>query len=108
MRQRSLRQLPAAHARRADGSDWADTGGAEEWGFNHNAVLQGDMEEYLDDDSVAGFGFEWVGSALAILVILSFLKVMWYLLVVCWTLLATAFQYSVLAIALMVAVLAFG
>ena len=67
-------------------------------------MKQGDLGEYLGDDSLAAVGYEWVGSALALAVVASFLKILWYLLIVCVTLLATALQYSVVAVALVVVV----
>ena len=89
-------------------ADWALSESDDEWAWDHEAAFEDSLDDYLSDDSVASYGYEWVGGALAVAVIASFLKVLLYLAIVCWTLLATAFQYSVVAIALVAVIVFFG
>lgn len=76
--------------------------------MRNKPVLEEDMGEYFSDDSTASQAYEWVGGALALAVIASFFKVMWYLAIVCYSLVTTALQYSVVAVALVTAVIFFG
>eukprot|EP01025_Chloroclados_australasicus_P009967 TRINITY_DN13873_c2_g1_i2.p1 TRINITY_DN13873_c2_g1~~TRINITY_DN13873_c2_g1_i2.p1 ORF type:complete len:144 (+),score=16.33 TRINITY_DN13873_c2_g1_i2:137-568(+) len=80
-------------------SDWVTE---DEWG--RKPTLEDTLDDYLDGDSSMSYGFELIGGALALAALASFAKVLWYLLLVCYTLLATAFQYSVVALALVAVV----
>lgn len=66
-----------------------------------------DADEYFQDDH-ASSGYELVATALAVAALAALLKVLWYLALVCYTLVATALQYSVVAIALIVVVVILG
>jgi hypothetical protein len=87
---------------------WADQPNDDDWAYRHEPFPEEDLAGYLDDDGLASYGYEWVGGALALAVAASFLKVLWYLAIVCYTLLATAFQYSVVAFALVAVVIFVG
>lgn len=77
----------------------------DDWGLSED-VLE-DVDPYFQDD-LSSSGYELVATALAVAAIASLLKVLWYLAVVCYTLVATALQYSVVAIALIFVVVILG
>lgn len=80
----------------------------DDWGASLQPTAEEELGGYLDDDSPAAYGYEVVGGALAFAVVAAALKVLWYLAVVCYTLLATALQYSVVALALVMVVIFVG
>jgi hypothetical protein len=86
-------------------SSWDDE---DDWGLRHEPTIEDDLGDYFSDNSPASQGYELVGGALAIAVIASFCKVLWYLGIVCYSLVATALQYSVVAVALVTVVIFFG
>jgi len=77
----------------------------DDWGISED--IQEDSDTYFQDDFSSN-GYEIVATALAVAAAAAFLKVMWYLALVCYTLVATALQYSVVAIALIVVVVILG
>ena len=86
-------------------SDWDRE---DDWGASSQPSAEEEVGDYLDGDSAGAYGYEVVGGALAFAVVVSSLKVLWYLGVVCYALLATALQYSVIALALVMVVIFFG
>lgn len=87
-----------------------DSGGGVEdnWGSLPSPTHEEQLEEYFDEESTASYGYELVGGALALALVASFLKVLWYLAIVCYTLVATALQYSIVAVTLVAIVVFLG
>lgn len=77
----------------------------DEWGLSED--FPEDADAYFQDD-FSSSGYELVATALALAAVAALLKVLWYLALVCYTLVATALQYSVVAIALILVVVILG
>jgi hypothetical protein len=83
-----------AEAWRQNGDEWCDT-------------EEDDANEYFDN-SFSSAGYEAAATALTLAAGAALLKLLWYLAIVCWALVSTAFQYSVVAIALIIVVVFLG
>lgn len=82
--------------------EWRE--GADEWG---EYADEEDASEYFDT-SFSSTGYEAAATALTLAAGAALLKLLWYLAIVCWAMVITAFQYSVVAIALIVLVVFLG
>lgn len=82
---------------------WKD-GADDEWGED---AEEDDVNEYFES-SFSSTGYEAAATALTLAAGAALLKLLWYLAIVCWAMVTTAFQYSVVAIALIVVVVFLG
>lgn len=78
--------------------------GADEWGED---AEEDDANENFDN-SFSSSGYEAAATALALATVAALLKLLWYLAIVCCSMVITAFQYSVVAVALIVVVVFLG
>lgn len=99
---RRVRHVPVLCSSHQHNSLWNRE---DEWGISDD--VQEDADAYFQDN-FASNGYELVATAVAVAAVAALLKVMWFLAVVCYTLVATALQYSVVAIALIVVVVILG
>ena len=89
--------------RRGLAGAWKD-GADDEWGED---AEEDDVNEYFEN-SFSSAGYEAAATALTLAAGAALLKLLWYLAIVCWAMVTTAFQYSVVAIALIVVVVFLG
>lgn len=76
----------------------------DDWGED---VEEEDANEYFDD-SFSSTGYEFLATAVALAAGAALLKLLWYLAIACWAMVITAFQYSFVAVALIVVVVFLG
>jgi hypothetical protein len=86
----------------------ASWGVDDDWGSCPGTTHEEHLDKYFDEESTASYGYELVGGALALALLAAFLKVLWYLAIVCYTLVATALQYSIIAVTLISIVIFLG
>lgn len=80
---------------------------ADEWGYREEYSSDDEVGEYFDD-GFSSTGYEAAATALTFAVVAALLKLLWYLAIVCYTMIVTAFQYSIVAIALIMVVVFLG
>jgi hypothetical protein len=113
---RSFKARPGTRLRRfvcccnnvsdARSSTWQGSD-AEEWGAAEDDSSEDEVGEYFYD-GFSSAGYEAAATALSFAVAAALLKLLWYLAIVCYTMIITAFQYSIVAIALIMVVVFFG
>lgn len=93
--------VPRSNSRHADRL-WSRD---DQWGLSED--LSEDADAYYQYD-FSSSGYELVATALTVAAVAALLKVLWYLALVCYTLVATALQYSIVAITLIIVVVILG
>ena len=86
---------------------WGSSG---EWGGDAFGEPQ-ELEQFVhldEDEDETWFGYEVVSGALAVAVVVSFLKVLLLTAHVLYALFSTALQYSIVAVVLIAVVIYFG
>jgi hypothetical protein len=101
-------KLPFSSSRailvRCQRPDWAGAGqNLDEWGDTEDD----DDHEYFEN-TFSSSGYEAAATALTLAAGAALLKLLWYLAIVCWAMVTTALQYSVVAIALLIVVVFLG